>query len=372
MEDDGLWHPIAFYSKTMLDAERNYDIHDKELLAIIRSLKEWRHYVQGLVDTDGKPADVEIWTDHKNLEYFMTSQNLTRRQARWSLLLGEYFFTLHHKPGRVNDAPDALSRRPDHREGVENDNSNVVLLKPEFFKINAAKRGQLNLEGEKSLLRSIRNCNDRDPEVMKALETLKTGPVQLKRGLEDWNVEDKLILYRGLVYVPKDPKTRQKIMELYHDSYPAGHPGRARTLELVSRNYWWPQMTKWVNDYVDGCDRCKATKVFPSKPSGPLQPNAVPEAPWQNITCDLITDLPKSEGSDSILVVVDRFTKMAHFMPTTKDVDSKGISDLFLKHVWKLHGTPKKVISDRGTNFVSKFMSHLSKSLGIKWSSSTA
>jgi len=350
----------------MLDAERNYDIYDKELLVIIKALKEWRHYIQGL------PHPVEIWTDHKNLEYFMTSQNLTRRQRRWSLTLAEYDFTLHHKPGRVNDVADALSRRPDHREGVEKDNTNVVLLKPEYFQVRAIKRGQILIEGEKSLLRKIRQCNERDPEVVQALETLKVGPVQLRKGLEEWNVEEGLILYRGLVYVPKDSEIRREILKLYHDTPAAGHPGRAKTLELVSRNYWWPHMAKWVHDYVDGCDRCKATKIFPSKPVGPLQPNAIPEGPWQSITCDLIVDLPKSEGFDSIFVVVDRFSKQAHFIPTTKNVDSRGIVDLFLKNIWKLHGTPKQVISDRGTQFVSKFMEQLSKRLGIKWSASTA
>jgi len=103
LEENGLWQPIAYFSKSMLNAERNYNIYDKELLAIIKALKEWRHYIQGL------PHPVEIWMDHKNLEYIMTSQNLTRRQKRWSLTLVEYDFTLHHKPGRVNDVADALS-----------------------------------------------------------------------------------------------------------------------------------------------------------------------------------------------------------------------------------------------------------------------
>ena len=174
------------------------------------------------------------------------------------------------------------------------------------------------------------------------------------------------------MYVPKDSEIRREILKLYHNTPAAGHPGRAKTLELVSRNDWWPHMAKWVHDYVDGCDRCKATKIFPSKPAGPLQPNAVPEGPWQSITCDLIVDLPKSEGFDSIFVVIDQFSKQAHFILTTKNVDSKGIVDLFLKNVWKLHGTPKQVISDRGTQFVSKFMKQLSKRLGIKWSASTA
>ena len=88
-EYDGQWHPVAFQSKSLNDTERNYEIHDKELAAIIRALEEWRHYLEG----QGKP--VEIWTNHKNLEYFMKSQNITRRQARWALFLSWFNFTLH-------------------------------------------------------------------------------------------------------------------------------------------------------------------------------------------------------------------------------------------------------------------------------------
>jgi hypothetical protein len=105
-------------------------------------------------------------------------------------------------------------------------------------------------------------------------------------------------------------------------------------------------MTKWVNDYIDSCERCKQTKIHPAKPTGLLKPNEVPNGPWQNVTCDLIVDLPKSEGFNSIFICVDRFTKQAHVVPTTKDVDSNGIAEIFLKNVWKHHGTPQQVISD--------------------------
>jgi hypothetical protein len=159
-------------------------------------------------------------------------------------------------------------------------------------------------------------------------------------------------MFRGLVYIPNNKEICHKILELFHDSPAAGHPGRAKTLELVSRNYWWPQIAKYVNDFVDGCERCKQTKVFPAKTHGPLKPNKIPEGPWQTITCDLIVDLPLSEGFDSIFVVVDRYTKQTHLIPTTKDIDAEGIAKIFLNHVWKHHGTPKKVISDRGMQFV--------------------
>ena len=106
------------------------------MLAIIRALEEWRHYLEG---TKHK---FEIWTDHKNLEYFKTAKKLNRRQARWSLYLSRFDFSLHHRPGKSSGKPDALSRRPDHGKG-EDDNKDVVLLKPELFKIQALKQGHV-------------------------------------------------------------------------------------------------------------------------------------------------------------------------------------------------------------------------------------
>jgi len=95
----------------------------------------------------------------------------------WSLILAEYNFTLHHKPGQVNDVANALSRRLDHKEEVEKDNTDIILLKPEYFQVRVTKRGQILIKGEKSLLRRIIQCNEHDPEVIQALETLKVGPV---------------------------------------------------------------------------------------------------------------------------------------------------------------------------------------------------
>jgi hypothetical protein len=128
--DDNAWHPVAFLSKVLNPVERNYEIHDTEMLAIIRGLEEWRHYLEGA------RHPVEIWTNHKNLEYFRVAQKLNCRQARWSLYLSRFDFTLHHKPGRSMGKPDALSRWADHGSG-QGDNDNLTLLAPELFCIHA-------------------------------------------------------------------------------------------------------------------------------------------------------------------------------------------------------------------------------------------
>ena len=121
-KQEGKWHPIAYMSKAFTETERNYKIYDKEMLAIMLALEEWRQYLMGATET------FEIWTDHQNLQYFRKPQKLNCRQARWVTELAEYHFSLHHKPGKTHVKPDILSRRPDLNRGEE-DNENIILLK---------------------------------------------------------------------------------------------------------------------------------------------------------------------------------------------------------------------------------------------------
>ena len=365
MGSDNKWHPLGFMSKSLNETERNYDIYDREMLAVIRALGEWRHLLEGATQP------FEIWTDHRNLEYFKTAQKLNRRQARWSLFLTRFSFTLHHRPGKYSGKPDALSRRAGHERG-ENDNDGVTLLKPEFFKINANKRGHAVITGaERSLLRKIRESKEFDEPVVKAAEELKKSAGDRIIG-DEWAEEQGLILFKGKVYVPKDLELRTEIIKLHHDSPIAGHPGRWKTAELVSRNYWWPGLHRSIVAYIKDCDECNQTKTFPSRPIGKLTPTEIPSKPWQIITIDFITKLPEGQGYDSIMVVIDRFSKMGHFIPIQESITSEGVAKLFRDHIWRLHGLPEKIISDRGTQFVSKFMRELNRLLGIKTSASTA
>jgi predicted aspartyl protease len=366
MGEDGKLHPVAFQAKSFNEAERNYEIYDKELLAIIRALEEWQVYLEG------GPHVVQVWSDHQNLKYFRTARNLTRRQARWSLFLSRFNFQIAHRPGTLSGKPDALSRRPDLAP-TDIDNREQTMLKTEIFKINATRRGHASAVGDHALLNRIRNSTSKDQEVAQAIDTLQVhGPRKLANGLEEWNTEDGLILYRGRVYVPKDPDLRRDLVKIHHDSLVAGHPGRWKTYELASRNYWWPGMSRFVHAYVDGCEICARTKTFPQKPRGALLPNPVPDRPWGVISLDLITDLPASDGFDSILNVVDRLTKTAHSIPTTKTVDTNGMIDLYINHIWRYHGLPDVIISDRGPQFASKFMQALLERLGTNSALSTA
>jgi len=138
LPEEDKWHLVAFYSKSLSLVEQNYEIHNKEMLAIICTLEEWRYFLKGA------RHPVEIWTDHKNLECFMMAKKLNHRQACWSLYLACFDFKLIHCPGRSMGKPDALSQRPDHSKGTSN-NENIVLLRPELIAVRALEG--LHLEG---------------------------------------------------------------------------------------------------------------------------------------------------------------------------------------------------------------------------------
>jgi hypothetical protein len=365
MEDEK-WHPVAFLSKSLDTVQRNYEIYDKEMLAIIRALTEWRHFLEG---TRHK---FEIWTDHKNLEYFMTAKKLNRRQARWSLYLSRFDFSMHHRPGRSMGKADALSRRADHGNGSK-DNEDVVLLDPGLFAIRAVEG--LVVEGEeKDIMKQIRQRSREgryEDKVTKAIKELKGGRGGTFRTAE-WREENGLLFFRDRIYVPRDPELRRHIVEQHHDSRLTGHPGRWKTLELVSRNYWWPNMSQFIGQYCATCDLCLRTKVQQHRPLGELHPLPIPEERWKVVSVDFVVELPESNGYDAVMCVVESTTKRAHFISTHTTVSALGAARLYLHNVWKLHGLPSVVVSDRGGQFVAQFTRELYQLLGIKVAASTA
>ena len=172
----------------------------------------------------------------------------------------------------------------------------------------------------------------------------------------EWNIRDGLVFYCDRIYVPNEPELRRKIVELHHDSKITGHPGRWKTLELVSRSYWWPQMSRFIGLYCRTCDLCLRTKKDRRAPIGELQPLRIPDHPWQVVSVDFITELPDSNGFNTIMVVVDTLGKRSHFVPTHTTVTSSGSAKLYLDNVWKLHGLPESMVSNCGTQFVAEFM----------------
>src|SRR5260221_5034850 len=197
-------------SKSFSDTERNYQIHDKEMLAIMSALEEWRHFLEG---SDQK---FEIHTDHKNLSYFQEAHKLNRRQAQWSLYLSRFDFVLTHKLGRQMGRPDALSRRADHPRGAE-DNVDCTLLTPEVFELRAMEA--VTLEGEEAVfMEQIRQSDQYDDLVVKALDVGELCS-------NEWMHTEGVVLYQGRVYLPDDPQLCHDLLHAHHSAAVAGHPG---------------------------------------------------------------------------------------------------------------------------------------------------
>ena len=173
------------------------------------------------------------------------------------------------------------------------------------------------------------------------------------------------------MYVPKNEELRAEVIQLHHDIPAAGHGGRWKTVELVTRNYWWPRVTRDVGKYIEGCDLCQRMKNRTEELAGKLKLSEVPKRPWSHLTVDFITKLPVVAGKDVVLVVCDRLSKMTHFVATTEGTSAEGLARLFQDNVWKLHGLPESVVSDRGPQFVAELTKELNRMLGIKTKLST-
>ena len=173
----------------------------------------------------------------------MKAQKLNQRQARWSLYLSRFDFALKHVAGKSIERADSLSRRVDWAEGVERDNENQVMLKREWIEVRAME--QLVEGPEEEIVKKIKEARDKDKEVIKAVEEMKKAGVKTLRD-EEWQIEKRLVLKEERVYVPKDEKLRVEIIQLHHDTPITGYGGQWKTVELVTRNYWWPGITKEV------------------------------------------------------------------------------------------------------------------------------
>jgi len=186
------------------------------------------------------------------------------------LHLARFDFLLHHCPRRTIGKPDVLLRRADHRNGAS-DNENAVLLRPEFLVVHALEGVELT-GVEQKILSDICKGNwngDQEEPIAKAAQELRRSANKTVYSSE-WSNIDGLLRFRGKIYVPQSPDLRKQIVALYHDTHIAGHPGCWKTLELVSWNYWWPQISRYISQYVSTCDLCLQTKPWRHSPVGEL------------------------------------------------------------------------------------------------------
>ena len=332
-EHDGKKHPIAYYSRQMSPAEQNYDIHDKELLAIVAALRHWRVYCEGA-------TGITVLSDHKNLTFFTTTKELTRRQSRWSEQLGQYKFEIRYTPGKDNARADALSRRSDYLQGKQPYSHNIL---------------KVNQDGSLS-------ANPQE-EFNHVLQVLRDNQ-------EEFPIE------HGKYKVP--PEKEEQCIRDHHDSPTRGHPGIARTTEQMRRNFAFPSMRSKVAAYIKKCDSCQRNKASRHPKYGNLQLSRPAEGSWKEVTMDFITGLPKSKEQttkhayDSILVMVDKLTKYCHFIPCNKTITAPELGHLVLDRLIRYHGLPDTILTDRDKLFTSAYWKTLTGAMGIKHDLSTA
>ena len=409
----GRWHPVAFYSKKLEPAELNYETHDQEMLAIVRSFEQWRHYLEG------SQHSIEVLTDHNNLRYFMETTALTRRQARWAQALSAYDFHISYRTGKTNPA-DGPSRRPDYEE--EKGSQNVMLPTFQNKLRKAIQAGEApQIRRVVADLQEVGTTPGEDqskdtkspglvvPRVMVAamakgesaysattepladlIKTLQAadelavhrakdaGSARAK-GSSDWRVDDAGILrFKGAAYVPPNQAVRMEIFKICHDDPLAGHFGYKKTQELIRRKYYWPGLDQETREYVRGCDQCQRIKPVRHKPYGEMQGLKMPSKPFESISMDFITDLPPSIGpdqakaSDSILVIVDRYTKVSKYIPCRKTITATELARVFLEYWVKDFGIPAEIITDRGSVFTCHFWSAFCFHLKVRRNLSTA
>ncbi|TIC91053.1 Transposon Tf2-6 polyprotein [Colletotrichum higginsianum] len=319
-DEEGRLHPCGFFSKKLSGPELNYQIHDKELMAIIEAFREWKPQLSGT------KHEVKVYTDHKNLAHFTTSKALNKRQIRWSEFLSEFNFRIIYVKGTENGRADALSRRPDHETPVPDET--LVILKQD-------DKGDL-VPAQKLIMIGTR------------VNTSTTGRM-----------------------------TPEQIREI-HSARAHGHQGVTKTFKRIRQHYDKKVTRAEVASAIKDCEMCKKSKNSPHKPYGQLQPLPIPPEAWHSISLDFIVKLPKSREPltktwyDSILVIVDRLTKYAYFIPYLESSTAEGLAYTFLKYIISNHGLPKEIVSDRDKLFTSKFWKSLISQLGADHKLSTA
>lgn len=359
-DDRKALRPVAYFSRKMSAPELNYDIHDKELLAVVEAFKEWRVYLEG------SKYPVMVYTDHKNLIYFTTTKQLNRRQTRWAETMATFNFRITYRKGTENARADALSRRPDYMSDEKLESHAIFREEQGELVYNRPQLAATLTISAAPTLEWIRSNYDKDPIAKEARER-PTGP---------FTCEDGTILMKGLVYIPQG--IREEFVKQEHEHPAHGHQGIRRTKERMMRNYYFPGLAKTVEKVITNCDTCIKSKPARHAPYGMLKSPDMPTRAWTSIAWDFIVKLPASKEPiteatyDSIFVVTDRLTKYAYFIPYKESSTAEELAYTFLRIVIANHGLPDEIISDRDKLFTSHFWTTLTASLGTKAKLSTA
>jgi hypothetical protein len=274
------------------------------------------------------------------------------RQRRWLDLIKDYELEIHYHPGKANMVADALSRKAScHCLKVK---TSDITLCQEMEKLNLGviQHGTLNqLKLESVLLQKIIDAQRSDKGMKYIHEKIKAGKANCFR-----KDGQGIVWFNNRIVVPKDDDVRQQILDKAYLSRYSIHPGSTKMYHDLKQHYWWTKMKIEIARYVAKCDTCRRVKAIHKKTAGPLQSLPIPTWKWEDISMDFIMGLPRTaKGFDTIWVIIDRLTKIAHFLPVKVKYPVITYMELYIARVLRLHGVPKTIVSNRGPQFVSKF-----------------
>ncbi|PKU72440.1 RNA-directed DNA polymerase [Dendrobium catenatum] len=316
--------PIEFFSEKLSPARQNWSAYEQELYAVVRALKQWEHYLLH--------QDFVLRSDNHALQFINSQKTINKMHARWLTFLQRFSFVLRHKSGAQNRVADALSRR-------------TALL----------TKLQVDAPG----LQALQELYATDHDFADPWNQLTNHP---SRPCRDFSIRHNFLFKDNLLCVPASSWREHLIKEL-HSGGLSAHVGRTKTLEQMQSRFYWPHLRRDVVRFVERCPICQLYKGN-AQNTGLYTPLPVLQSIWEDLSMDFILGLPRTKrGSDSIMVVVDRFSKMAHFLACKKTFDALNVAILFFKEIVRLHGIPRSITSDRDVKFVSHFWRELWKRL---------
>ena len=353
---------IAYASRQLRPHEKSYPVHDLELAAVVFALKIWRHYLYG--------ETFQIFTVHKSLKYLMSQKDLNMRQRRWVELLKDYECTLEYHTGKANIVADALSRKSSRVANLQGSTFPSLI---DLRKLNA----KLNVDEVGVLLATLRIRpvpKERIQEAQPNDQKLKEIIEKVKQGKETpFILQDDTLMLGDRICVPDTNDLRREILDEAHNAPYAMHPGTTKMYNTMKSHYWWPGMKKDVAEFIAKCLTCQQIKVEHQAPARKLHPLSIPEWKWEKITMDFVTGLPKTQkGNDAIWIIVDRLTKLAHFLPIRWGCSLDQLAQKYVNEIVRLHGVPISIMLDRDPRFTSRFRRSLQEAMGTRLNFSTA